>query len=141
MVILTLIYICLMTIILNLVIFLLVRSYRYSPMGLVFEDLHFDFYLGKPDKSGIKEITETHTVKAIWNGNLTLQEREQRYSGKDVTAEIKILFNKRIPKPDPKNCLITRNGKLYRIVNQPDNIPSKMAFYVLGLEETKDSSP
>ena len=109
--------------------------------GFPFETVIFKYFQEKADKSGHKEETSRYNVKVLWNGNVTLREREQRYHGKNINAEIKVMFDKRIPKPSPKILLIEREGDNYKVVNEVDDLPSKIAFYRLGLEETKRDTP
>ena len=110
-------------------------------MGIPFDTVTFDYYQGKPNNTGVKEKTGSYLVKVIWNGNLTLDERNQRYVGTNVVAEIKVLFNRKIPVPNPTNCFVVRQGKKYAIINKPDDIKAQLAFYILGLEETRKASP
>lgn len=110
-------------------------------MGFPFDKVTFVYFEDRADHSGHKRPTGTYTVSVLWNGSLTLKEKEQRYHGTDVVAEIKIMFAKNIPKPTPKILIVKKDGKNYKPVNTPDDLTAKLAFYRIGLEETKKDTP
>ena len=114
-------------------------------MGFPFTKVDLVYFEDKADESGYKkETSRIKDVDVIWNGNLTLGEQNKyaadRYTGVNVDAEIKILF-KNITKPTPNNCMVEKDGKMYKVLNIPDDLKSQLRFYVIGLEETKRGYP
>ena len=110
-------------------------------MGFPFTKVDLVYFEDEADESGFKkETSRVKNVDVIWNGNLTLMEKEQRYHGVSVDVEIKILF-KNITKPTPNNCMVEKEGKMYKVLNIPDDLKSQLRYYVIGLEETKRGYP